>query len=474
MRRIALGMGFWLVCGIFTLSAEDGNPIAELTDLEKKMPQKEGSLLPAAKKLETGSDPKAESKAKGEPDFPTIPDRNRNDPFIFRSRDGQSSLRFIGLMQSEYRGYLKGPDTTDIDTFQLRRARLGLEATLYEQVTFRFVSEFGQNQVRILDGYGDLKIDEGLHFRAGKFRQPFGYELYAVTNRRAPFLERSMLDPVSPNRDVGAMFYGDKLFEDRFDYALSLTNGNFGSDIDGDDRKELVGRVAVRPFRGKGERECIDTFQVGLSGSTDVNQTAVTTNPVRTAFGVPWLQFNNGVRLDGLRNRIGPELAFFEGSFGFAAQYLYLTQEMRPAGTIAVPLPKQVTVSANGFYFLASYLLTGEQRTGFDQWIDPIRPLNPMKGDSGWGAFEVVTRLERLEFDRVIFAPRVQRLADPLAYTSAATTGTLGVNWYWNRFTRLSAHFEQSWFDDPVRFAPGPGGLSKNSSTLLMRLQVTF
>src|SRR5262249_24563673 len=160
-----------------------------------------------------------------------------------------------------------------------------------------------------------------------------------------------ILDQIGPNRDVGVMLYGNKVFEDRVDYAISITNGNMNSDIDGDDRKELVGRFVTRPFNSEDYADAFHRLGFGISLSTDVNQTPINQNAVRTPFGVTWFQFNSGVRLDGLRNRIGPEASYFNGGFGLAAQYLYQTAEYRAApATATSPIPPRVTVPFNGFW----------------------------------------------------------------------------------------------------------------------------
>ena len=44
------------------------------------------------------------------------------------------------------------------------------------------------------------------------------------------------------------MIHGQKLFGDMLDYAGSVSNGEINGDNDTNDRKDVVGRVAVRPF----------------------------------------------------------------------------------------------------------------------------------------------------------------------------------------------------------------------------------
>ena len=59
---------------------------------------------------------------------------------------------------------------------------------------------------------------------AGKFKEPFSYE-QLIQDRFVPTMERSIIDQLVPARDEGVMIHGQKLFEDRFDYAVGVFNG---------------------------------------------------------------------------------------------------------------------------------------------------------------------------------------------------------------------------------------------------------
>ena len=90
-----------------------------------------------------------------------------------------------------------------------------------------------------------------------------------------------------------------------------------------------------------------------------------------------WFAYNTGVGANGVRDRISPELAYFYHSFGFASQYYHEDQILQTARR-STPL---VDVPIDGYYVLATYLLTGEQRTDYSQQIEPIRPFDPCGAD---------------------------------------------------------------------------------------------
>ena len=128
----------------------------------------------------------------------------------------------------------------------------------------------------------------------------------------------------------------------------------------------------------------------------------------------------------------------------------------------------------DGYYVQATYLLTGEERTGYNQAISPLRPFDPRCGRAGPGAWELTARVSRLRVGDEVFAPGNARLADPAAVSNEATEMTLGFNWYLNKQVRVQFNWEHAWFGRPVRLAPGPQGLFRDHDTLQARLQFVF
>ena len=192
-----------------------------------------------------------------------------------------------------------------------------------------------------------------------------------------------------------------------------------------------------------------------------------------------WFQFNSGVRADGIRNRWSPELVYFFGPFGFASQYYHENQEIRPA-SIGPGSRFLVDLPFDGYYFLATCLLTGEERTTFSMPVTPLRPYEPLHPFAGPGAWELVARMSRLVMGDEVFKAfpagggTAVRLANPVGNSPGATEMTLGFNWYLNAWVRAQFNWEHAWFDDPVRLAPGPQGLLSHQDSLIMRFQVIF
>src|SRR5580700_9585147 len=159
--------------------------------------------------------------------------------FYIQSPDKVFSLRFTGQIQADYREYLNTKDRTDIDTFLLRRARFGLEATLGKYWEFRFLPDFGQGTAIVQDAYLNVHYWDCFEFEVGRFKQPISYE-QLIQDRYVPTLERSLMDQLVPARDLGAMIHGEEVFDHRLDYAISFSNGEInGNSTDLNNNKDV-------------------------------------------------------------------------------------------------------------------------------------------------------------------------------------------------------------------------------------------
>src|SRR5262249_3287894 len=202
-------------------------------------------------------------------------------------------------------------------------------------------------------------------------------------------------------------------------------------------------------------------------------------NTLRTPLTVPWLVFNSSVRANGHRDRISPEVAYFYKGLGFAAQYYWEEQHLSPVSTGA-PLQPVVEVPFEGYYFLATLLVTGEERTTYSAPVVPLRPFEVCHPIANPGAWELVARVSRLRVGDEVFQPiRTGRttfatLANPIGNSDRAVEMTLGFNWYLNSWVRMQFNWEHAWFHEPVRLGPGPAGLLRHQDSLLTRFQVIF
>jgi phosphate-selective porin OprO/OprP len=425
-------------------------------------------------------------------DFPPTVLAGWDNGFFIRSPDELFRLRFTGQIQTDYRSYENTSDTTDVDTFLLRRARLGIEADMFDAYEFRFLPDFGLGRTVIQDCYVNVHYVDPIQFEAGKFKQPFSYE-QLIQDRYLPTVERSLIDQLTPGRDLGAMFHGQNLFGGRLDWAIAIgngeVNGNSGAQVgntpvldrDSNRNKDFSGRIATRPFNTDCFPLWLRGLQVGISGTTGVNLESANPLTLTTPSGVPWYTFAATVRANGLRNRWSPELEYFYGPFGFSAQFYEEDEKFNPT-TTGVASAYDINVAFEGGYVLGTLLLTGEQRFGYSQAIDPISPFNPFHPLAAPGGWELVCRASRLVLGSGAFQPYpvpraapVVLVADPTTSTKGVTELTVGFNWYLNRWVRVQFNYEHDWFDTPIHIGnPGPTGLVDHQDALLSRFQIIF
>jgi phosphate-selective porin OprO/OprP len=278
-----------------------------------------------------------------------------------------------------------------------------------------------------------------------------------------------------PQRDEGVMIHGQKLFDDRFDYAVAVSNGDLNdSTIDFNNHKDFNGRIVLRPFNNPEGWDIARGLQIGVSGGVGIEKEALSTTSsppiITTPSTVTWFAYNSGVLANGVRDRISPELAFFYHSFGLASQYYHQDQVYQLSAT--KPL---VDVPVDGYYVMATYLLTGEQRTAYSQQIDPIRPFNPCCPMASPGAWELVFRIERIEVGHQAFDAGLANdsAALPNRSSPAATETTVGFNWYLNKWVRTQLNWEHATFGGPVKIGNAPGAFSKEDA-LYTRFQIIF
>ncbi len=257
----------------------------------------------------------------------------RDNGIYIESGDKNFLFRITGQIQEDYREFLRTKDRTDIDTFLLRRARFGLEATLYKYYEFRFLPDFGQNSPIIQDAYLNVHYCDELQFEIGRFKQPISYE-QLIQDRYVPTLERSLIDQLVPARDLGAMVHGENMFANRFDYAASISNGEInGDNTDLNNHKDFDARISARPLNDPDNYEWLRYFGIGVSGGFGIEQEPINPSTLRTPDTVPFLVYNSTVRANGLRTRLCPELTYFYGPFGFLAQYYDEHQDMSPVAS---------------------------------------------------------------------------------------------------------------------------------------------
>ena len=386
------------------------------------------------------------------------------DGFAMRSADGAFQLRLRGYIQSDGRFYADDHGAQAADTFLLRRVRPILEGTLFKNVDFRLMPDFGGGTAVLQDAYIDLRFTPALKIRAGKFKTPFGLERLASATELL-FVERALPTSVAPNRDPGVLLFGDVL-DARLNYAVGVVNGVVdGGSADADDRdgKDAVARIFALPFKAS-RHEQLRGLGIGIAGTSGTQRgTPLAPNlPVfRTNGQITFARYRLDLTTaaattfaDGAHWRVSPQGYYYTGPFGVLAEYVFSSQRVRRDIETA-------RLGTDAWQVATSYVLTGEDSSY--RGVTPRSVFDPSSGT--WGAVEVTARVNRLTLDDRAFPS----FANPAVAARDARGWAVGANWYLNRAVKVTADYEETYFRG--------GSVSGNRETerdVFTRIQVGF
>jgi phosphate-selective porin OprO/OprP len=351
-------------------------------------------------------------------------------------------LKFRGYVQADSRFVGDGDSTSGPTNFVLRRVRPVLEATAFKLFDFKLMPDFAGGTTVLQDAYADLKFVPWLKVRAGKFKGPFGLERLESATEMT-FVERGTPTNIAPNRDLGAMAFGD-LASERIAYQVGIFNGVVdGGSTDADDHsgKDFEGRVFFLPFKTSKS----DTFkQLGVGvAATDGSQRGTLTQPNLPTYKTAAQQTSFRYRSDGTADgtsladgrhwRVGPQAYYYVGSVGFLTEYYVSSQRVRRGTT-------QADVQATAWQISGQWALTGE-RESYRGIVSPRRNFDRSNG--GWGGLELTARFSQLVVDDTAFP----FYANPSAAAKTSNDSVVGVNWFLNKFVKLTGLYENITFD---------------------------
>ncbi|HLQ76893.1 MAG TPA: porin [Terriglobia bacterium] len=376
------------------------------------------------------------------------------DGFTIRSADNSFQLRTGGYIQADGRFFV-GPNQVDSSAFVLRRIRPIVQGTVYKNIDFRIMTDFGSGNVIVQEAYADLRYWKKASLRFGKFKSPFGLErLQSAADMT--FVDRGLPTALAPNRDEGIQLYGD--FNDgALSYSVAVMNGVVDggiNDTDTNDGKDWVARIFAQPFVKNGAHHAFSGLGFGLAASRG-RQSGTILPTYKTVGQSTFFTYSAGVTAGGDRQRFGPQAYYYAGPIGILAEYTASAQDIRNSTAAE-------TITNRAWQVAGSYFLTGENKSY--RTISPITSFDP--ATHGKGALELTARVGELTVDSSAFDRGFANIA-----TSAhvAREWIAGVNWYLNRNSKFVIDYEQT------RFTGGnAGGNRATERGLLTRFQVAF
>jgi phosphate-selective porin OprO/OprP len=404
----------------------------------------------------------AHAQTSQQDDGPRSGIRWRNRPSFQFGEHVRVDLRL--KLQWDWRAFDPDVDEDDYD-FRVRRG--GLDGQIGDHVQFQIERDLNEDG-RWRDVYVNWSTFRQFEVMAGRFKVPFGREqLIGITD--VDFAFRTLASTtIPPARDKGVMVHGRFLrrgltyqfgvFEEDGDNGRlqepQFVRGTGGVDLG----PSFAGRVTLTPLRPLAET--FETFRLGFAyGAADVPEGL---NSLRgeTVYGTE--EFFEPVYVKGRRSRLGAEAFYTPGPVGLAAEWMQAREQRKEQGLGDVDLSDVVTT---GWYASATWLVTGEDKDDFN---NPRRSLF----DGGIGAVELVARYEKLWFasaDKEGAAFRNPRAEHILGNSDAVWT--LGVNWFPNRWVRLTINGIREEFEDVVRT---PKAATTEFWSGVARLQVVF
>jgi phosphate-selective porin OprO/OprP len=404
--------------------------------------------------------------------------------FAIASADGSNLLRLGALVQADGRYFVDSAAPATANTWLLRRVRPIFQGTLAGIYDFKLMPDFGGGKAIVQDAFIAARFKPSLALTVGKFKPPVGLErLQSAADNR--FIERALPTDLVPNRDIGLQLGGD-LGGGRINYSLGVFNGvadgtssdnNPTPDFSSDGKGDIAARIFLRPFLLAGN-PALASLGFGIAG-TYAHATGSPANTLLAAYKTSGQQtffsyrgntaatqtqpaINNGAYASGERLRVAPQIYYYLGPIGLLGEYTRVRQGVARVNG-AVTRSELLTNSA--WQAQLSWLVTGEQES-----FGSVTPTAPFRtGGPGWGAFELVARVQELNVDPQAFAGGSNSFANPANSVQRARAAGAGINWYLNRNLKWALDYELT------RFTGGAlGGNRPDEKALFTRFQVAF
>lgn len=380
----------------------------------------------------------------------------RRDGLWFSTSDGETHLQVHGYIQGDNRMFLANTHGEPVDAFVFRKIRPLFEGTLFNQVDFRFMPDFGQNNPQIQEAFLELKSSPYAKLRVGKFKEPIGLEVLRQ-DRDLTFVERSMASDLLPLRYIGAQISGSVLSKSieyqggYFDGSSDGSNGVFTQWASGN---EVAARAFFLPFATT-KIDALSQFGIGVGGSAGHQHGSIA--GLKTIGQATWFKYSSTTVADGQHNRISPQAYYYAGPFGFLGEYAISSQEV---------LNKGITgrVRNEAWDVQGSVVLTGEKNSY--QGVHPRNAFEPRHGFDHFGALELAFRYSQVQIGENAFTHFAKAATTP---RFGAETG-FGFNWYLTQYVKLQTEYEHTGF----RMAPGSTTPMHSENLLLSQVQLAF
>jgi phosphate-selective porin OprO/OprP len=123
------------------------------------------------------------------------------------------------------------------------------------------------------------------------------------------------------------------------------------------------------------------------------------------------------------------------------------------------------SIDIDAWQLQVSWSLTGEEQT-----LRSPNPTQPFQvGKPGWGAWELVARVQEQSIDDDAFAGGAASFANPVTAARKARSAGIGINWYLNQNVKWQLDYNVTRFDGGA-----PSGDRPDEKALFTRVGLQF
>ena len=395
-----------------------------------------------------------------------------DEGFQWSTTDNEYSLAIHNETQLDVRSYDQAhSDPVNQFWLYISRMRLYFNGTLTEPIEYSVSINKGLGDLNLLDAYFNFNYDPRFQFRIGRFRVPFTYDWYALSNQFLTTPERSVFAlNYGYNRNLALMLHGERE-DERGEYAIAFVNGPRNQYFDFNADKDILTYINFRPFQNRDVFPVLENWNFGGSMAYGLQDQFARPREFRTSLSATesagaieaapaFLTLYDDVREHGPRHlwEVHTSLYYKQLTLMAAWDTGYNSYSLGDDPIMRVP--------TQGWHAQFGYFLTGEEITRRTV-VEPLHPFDLRPGKRGWGAFELQARYDDFKVGDEIFA---DGLADPSLGTNHVQTIDSGVNWYLNKYTKVYFDWQHSEYAQPVPYRPGS---SHDSSDLFwLRFQI--
>lgn len=360
-----------------------------------------------------------------------------------RSSDGVFTFLLGGRLMIDGAVYSKDKQALGNGS-EIRRVRLDLEGSVWNDWGYRVEVDFAENEVEIKDTFIEYNGLEPIRIRGGHIKEPFSLE-EQTSSRYITFMERALPNALVPGRNLGvnAHVYGDN---------WTFGTGLFAEGVDDkNDKDEELDEGYGSSARGTYTPLVNPTELIHLGASVTYRKTGDDKEVrirERPESHITSVRFVNTDKIEDIDATLGYgfEAAGVYGPLSLQGEYIRVNLD-RDADT--------PDLDFDGYYVYGSWLITGESRSYRDK-IGEFGRIKPrgIVGQGGIGAWELALRYSNLD------------LTDGDFDGGKENNITVGLNWYATPNIRFMANY--------IHVESEKEGVEDNPDIYQMRAQLDF